>query len=145
MMRARDLHPKQQSKKSKMNELKERQSAWTNECASVIKTLFVMGFLGVAMSVNAQKVFSVDYASQADVKVFVVDYMSQADLCVYRVNYASQATGNSGAWFWVDYESQADKKIFFVDYESQADLKIYFVEYSSQSEWKNRSKMHLMY
>ena len=104
-----------------------------------------MGFLGVAMSVNAQKVFSVDYASQADVKVFVVDYMSQADLCVYRVNYASQATGNSGAWFWVDYESQADKKIFFVDYESQADLKIYFVEYSSQSEWKNRSKMHLMY
>ena len=145
MMRGSDLHPKQQSKTSKMNELKERESAWMNECASAVKTLFVMVFLSVAMSGNAQKVFSVDYASQADVKVFVVDYMSQADLCVYRVNYASQATGNSGAWFWVDYESQADKKIFFVDYESQADLKIYFVEYSSQSEWKNRSKMHLMY
>jgi hypothetical protein len=29
---------------------------------------------------NAQKVFSADYASQADVKVFVVKYESQADL-----------------------------------------------------------------
>ena len=105
----------------------------------------VLGFVGAAMSVHAQKVFSVNYSSQADVKVFVVDYESQADLCVHRVDYASQATGNSGAWFWVDYESQADKKIFFVDYESQADLKIYFVDYPSQSKWKNRGKMHLMF
>jgi len=36
--------------------------------------------------VVAQKIFSVDYASQADIKVFVVDYQSQADLCVYKVD-----------------------------------------------------------
>ena len=36
---------------------------------------------------KAQKVFSVQYESQADVKVFVVDYESQADLKVYKVTY----------------------------------------------------------
>ena len=40
---------------------------------------------------QAQKVFSVDYASQADVKVFVVDYESQADLKIFFVDYESQA------------------------------------------------------
>ena len=40
---------------------------------------------------NAQKVFSVDYANQADVKVFVVDYANQADLKVYFVKYENQA------------------------------------------------------
>ena len=34
----------------------------------------------------AQKVYSVEYTNQADVKVFVVDYESQADLKVYKVN-----------------------------------------------------------
>ena len=36
---------------------------------------------------QAQKIFSVQYESQADVKVFVVDYESQADLLVYKVDY----------------------------------------------------------
>ena len=40
---------------------------------------------------NAQKVFSIDYSSQADVKVFVVDYESQADLKIFFVDYSSQA------------------------------------------------------
>ena len=59
----------------------------------------------VAWSFNAaaQKVFTVDYASQADVKLFVVEYASQADLCVFKVDYASRAKGNEGQWFWVEY------------------------------------------
>ena len=52
----------------------------------------------------AQKVFSVDYASQAEVKVFVVDYESQADLNVYKVDYESQAKGNEGLWYFVNYK-----------------------------------------
>ena len=40
---------------------------------------------------KAQKVFSVEYENQADVKVFVVDYENQADLKVYFVKYENQA------------------------------------------------------
>ena len=94
---------------------------------------------------NAQKVYTVEYSSQADVKVFVVDYESQADLCVYKVDYSSQAGKNDGNWYFVDYSSQADKKIFFTDYSSQADVKIYFVEYRSQAKWKKKEQMHLFY
>lgn len=113
---------------------------------SFMKNALLLGFLiSFAPFVYSQKVFSVDYASQADVKVFVVDYESQCDLKVFKVDYSSQAGNNDGAWFFVDYESQADKKIFFVDYESQADLKIFFVDYSSQAGWKSSSKKHLMY
>jgi hypothetical protein len=61
----------------------------------------------------AQKVFSVKYKSDADVKVFVVDYKSQADLIVYKTKYASNAKENKGLWFFTDYKSQADKKSFF--------------------------------
>ena len=53
-------------------------------------SLFIT-FLSFSFFVNAQKVFTVDYSSQADVKVFVVDFESQADLCVYMVDYSSQA------------------------------------------------------
>jgi len=45
---------------------------------------------------QSQKMYSVDYSSQADVKVFVVDYESQADLKVYKVDYSSQAGKNDG-------------------------------------------------
>ena len=31
-----------------------------------------------------QKIYSVDYSSQADIKVYVVDYESQCDLKVYK-------------------------------------------------------------
>lgn len=94
---------------------------------------------------SAQKIYSVDYESQADIKVFVVDYESQADLKVFKVEYQSQVGHNNGNWFFTDYASQADSRIYFVDYKSQADLKIYFVDYKSQAGWKNSSKKHLMY
>ena len=55
-------------------------------------TLFIVLF--VSLNFSAQKVFSVEYASQADVKVFVVDYASQADLLVHKKEYASQVSGN---------------------------------------------------
>lgn len=56
----------------------------------------ILLFLGTT---NAQKVYSVKYQSQADVKVFVVKYESQADLKVYKVDYESQAGNNDGKWF----------------------------------------------
>ena len=75
-----------------------------------MKKLFFLStillFLGTA---NAQKVYSVKYQSQADVKVFVVKYESQADLKVYKVDYESQAGNNDGKWFFVNYESQCKK------------------------------------
>jgi hypothetical protein len=94
---------------------------------------------------NAQKVFSVDYENQADVKVFVVKYENQADLKVFKVKYNNQAGQNDGKWFFTEYANQANKKIFFVKYENQADLKIYFVEYENQAGWRNKSKQQLMY
>lgn len=106
-------------------------------------SLFCAGVL--TLSANAQKVYTVNYESQADVKVYVVDYESQADLLVYKVDYESRATGNDGKWYFVDYESRADKTIYFVDYESRADVKIFFVDYESRAGWKNSSKKHLFY
>ena len=95
--------------------------------------LLLMTFLVMILNETiAQKIYSVNYESRADVKVFVVDYESRADLLVYKVKYESRAGDNDGRWFFVDYESRADKKIFFVDYESRAG-------------WKNASKKHLLY
>lgn len=65
----------------------------------------------LATNIYAQKVYSVEYASQADVKVFVVEYETQADLSVFKVEYSSQAGKNNGKWFFVEYASRADKKI----------------------------------
>ena len=42
----------------------------------------------------SQKIFSVEYASQADIKVYVVDYKSEADLNVFKLNYFSQSKIN---------------------------------------------------
>ena len=105
--------------------------------------LFSLAFS--AETLSAQKMFSVDYESRADVKVFVVDYESRADLLVYKEDYESRADGNDGHWFFVKYESRADKTIYFVDYESRADLKVFFVEYESRAGWRNKSKQHLLY
>ena len=66
-------------------------------------------------SVSAQKIYKVQYESQADLKVYIVKY-----------------------------ESQCDLKVFMVKYESQADLKIFFVDYESQVGWNNQSKAHLL-
>ena len=109
------------------------------------KLALAIALLAAASITSAQKLFSVDYESQADINVFVVQYESQADLKVYKVKYESQATGNDGKWFFTQYASQANKKIFFVKYESQADLKIYFVDYESQAGWRNKSKITLLY
>jgi len=110
-----------------------------------MKPILLFLFTIISFSSFSQKVFSVQYQSQADVKLFVVQYESQADLKVYKVNYESQVSDNGGKWFFTDYESQAKKKVFFVDYESQADLKIFFIKYESQAGWVNANKKHLMY
>lgn len=48
----------------------------------------------------SQKVLSVKYESQSDVKVFVVDYESQCDLKVYKVDYEYQSKENEGLWYF---------------------------------------------
>ena len=55
------------------------------------KLLFLSAILLFLGTTNAQKVYSVKYESQADVKVFVVKYESQADLKIFFVDYQSQA------------------------------------------------------
>ena len=113
---------------------------------NTIKTTVVIAFLiGFGIQLQAQKVFSVEYETQADIKVFVVKYETQADLKVYKVKYESEAKENKGKWFFTEYETQADKTIYFVKYETQADLKIFFVEYETQAGWRKKSKKHLMY
>jgi hypothetical protein len=109
----------------------------------VIITVMILLAASV-LNVQAQKVFKVQYESQADLKVYIVQYESQADLNVYFVKYESQAS-RDGLWFTEDYESQAEFKLFFVNYESQADLKIYIVDYESQAGWKTKSKQHLLH
>ncbi len=75
-----------------------------------MKAYFTILISILSFNLFGQKVFSVEYESQSDVKVFVVDYESQADLLVYKVDYSSQAGKNDGKWFFVEYSSQADKK-----------------------------------
>ena len=109
------------------------------------RLLALLFFMCVGYGCQAQKVYSVSYSNQADVKVFVVDYANQADLKVYKVKYANQAEGNEGHWFFTEYANQAYKKVYFVDYANQADLKIYFVAYSNQAGWVNKAKQHWLY
>jgi hypothetical protein len=75
-------------------------------------SIITMFFLPMSF---AQKVYSVEYANQADDKVFVVDYENQADLKVYKVKYRNQADKNEGRWFFTDYSNQSDEKIHFVN------------------------------
>ena len=109
-----------------------------------MKKYLISILLTGSLSANAQKIFSVPYGSQADVKVYVVKYESQADLKVFKVPYESKAKGNDGNWFFTKYPSQAKKKIFFVSHESQADLKIFFVGNRSQAGWRKREKLYVM-
>ena len=44
---------------------------------------FLVFFLFLVFKSNAQKIYAVDHASQADVKVFIADYQCQSDLLVY--------------------------------------------------------------
>ena len=70
--------------------------------------LLLFGFFPLTFC-QAQKVFSVDYENQADVKVFVVSYENQADLKVYKVKYENQAGQNDGKWFFTAYSNQSKK------------------------------------
>ena len=106
--------------------------------------LFV--FLTLALcGLRAQKIYSTNYKSEADVKVYVTEYRSEADLIVYKTKYSSEATDNKGIWYFTQYKSEAKKKIYFTEYRSEADVKVYFTEYKSEAGWKNKSKQHLFY
>jgi len=96
-----------------------------------MKYILIILFL-IPLSSYSQKVFSVDYPNQSDVKVYVVEYENQCDLKVFKVDYPNQVDGNKGLWY-------------FVDYQNQSDLKIFFVKYKNQSGWRDKSKQHLMY
>lgn len=78
-------------------------------------------------------------------KVYSCEYKSDADLVVYKCDYSSDASGNAGLWYFCDYKSDAKKTIYFCDYKSDADLVIYFADYKSDAGWKNSSKQSLMY
>jgi len=80
----------------------------------------------------SQKVYSVDYANQADIKVFEVQYENQCDLKVFKVDNPNQVDGNRGLWH-------------FVDYANQSELKVFFVQYQNQAGWREKSKQHLIY
>jgi hypothetical protein len=61
-----------------------------------MKYILILAALFLSVSApRAQKVYSVNYESQADVKVYVVQYESQADLNVYKVKYESQASAST--------------------------------------------------
>lgn len=96
---------------------------------------------------KAQKIYSTNVESRADIKVFVETVESRADLIVYKTKVASRAKkeDNRGIWFFEDVESRADKTIFFEDVESRADLKIYFTDVESRAGWRNPSKKYLLY
>ena len=47
------------------------------------KILFLTLCLMISSITKAQKVFSVEYTSQADIKIYVADYESRADLSVF--------------------------------------------------------------
>ena len=103
-------------------------------------------FLIVALcGLRAQKIYSTNYKSEADVKVYVTEYRSEADLIVYKTKYSSEATDNKGIWYFTQYKSEAKKKIYFTEYRSEADVKVYFTEYKSEAGWKDKSKQHLFY
>lgn len=108
-----------------------------------MRIVLLLVFVLFSLIGYSQKIYKVEYESQADIKVYIVDYESQCDLKVYHVDYESQAD-EDGLWYSVDYESQADYKIYFVEYESQADLKIFYVDYESQAGWRNNQKSHLL-
>jgi len=61
-----------------------------------MKTTYISLILLMLISTSlwAQKVFRVDYESQAEKKIYFVKYESQADLKIFKVKYESQAGWN---------------------------------------------------
>lgn len=106
--------------------------------------IFVLA-LFLLPDLQAQKVYSTDYKSEADVKVYVSRYKSEADLYVYKTTYKSEVRNNDGFWYFTDYKSEADKKIYFTSYKSEADIVVYFTDYKSEAGWRKSSKKHIMY
>ncbi len=106
--------------------------------------LFLFLLLGIC-GLQAQKIYSTNYKSEADVKVYVTEYRSEADIIVYKTKYSSEATDNKGIWYFTQYKSEAKKKIYFTEYRSEADIKVYFTDYKSEAGWKDKSKQHLFY
>lgn len=78
-------------------------------------------------------------------KVYTENVSSRADLLVYIENVSSRATGNEGIWYFENVSSRADKSIYFENVASRADLKICFTDVKSRAGWKNASKKSLMY
>ena len=76
-----------------------------------MKHLSIFIFILIPFISFSQKVYSVEYSNQSDLKVFVVEYENQCDLKVYKVDYPNQTKGNKGHWYFVDYLNQSDKKI----------------------------------
>ena len=118
-----------------------------DEIIYVMKKIFVLLFFLslVLCNLQAQKIYSTNYKSEADVKVYVTEYRSEADIIVYKTKYSSEATDNKGIWYFTQYKSEAKKKIYFTEYRSEADVKVYFTEYKSEAGWKDKSKQHLFY
>lgn len=58
-----------------------------------MKSVLLLGVLMLFLSVQtfSQKVFSVQYENQAEVKIFVVQYENQADVKICFVKYENQA------------------------------------------------------
>ena len=54
-----------------------------------MKNLLILLFI-IPLTSYPQKVYSVKYSNQSDVKVYVVDYENQSDLKVFKVDYPNQ-------------------------------------------------------
>ena len=55
-----------------------------------MRILPILTFTCLSSFAHAQKVFSTQYANQAEIKVFVVKYENQADLKVYKVEMVTE-------------------------------------------------------
>ena len=76
-----------------------------------MKVMITIAFILSMGFIHAQKVFSTQYANQAEVKVFVVKFENQADLKVFKVKYKNQSVGNDGKWFFTEYANQAKTRL----------------------------------
>ena len=94
-------------------------------------TLFFLAT--ISSFANGQKVFRVDYPSQADAMLYETKNKSEADILIYKVSYASQVNPDRGLWLDVKNQSESDWKIFWAKYKNQSSCVVYFVPYRSQA------------
>lgn len=110
-----------------------------------IQSLFLILFSVLSLQAFSQKIYSCDNKYDADFIVFVAENKYDADLLVYKVETKYDAVENKGLWFFVENKYDADKLIYFADNKYDADLRVYFVENKYSAEWRDRSKMHLLF